>query len=224
MKCPLSAPAKPSKPRLPRLPVASCSISQKICDPQSKIRPCSKVGSTPVMKTRQVAAKYMTTPRNKKCAPNPNSCKSVPNPKTTTTADVAKNRTVAKALVFKSPKKAIVLKKSVELHTPLKKICEGMKRLEIARQKKSIKSKYKKQETEDSSRKQVKICKSDKKCKVLGPKEETSDTLILHVSKAEMKSLPNLEDKENRDHSNEEDGKENAPNPQDNNRYEVGKS
>ncbi|CAH1413887.1 unnamed protein product [Lactuca virosa] len=67
MKCPLSAPAKPSKPRIPRLVGVSCSISQKICDQQSNIRPGSKVGSIPVAKTRQVAAKYMTTPRNKKC-------------------------------------------------------------------------------------------------------------------------------------------------------------
>ncbi|KAL7602447.1 hypothetical protein Lser_V15G24429 [Lactuca serriola] len=278
MKCPLSAPAKPSKPRIPRLAGVSCSISQKISDQQSNIRPCSKVGSTPVAKTRQVAAKYMTTPRNKKCLPNPNSCQSVPNPKTTT-VDVAKNRTLAKALVFHSPKKAISLKKSVELRTPLKKICEGMKRLEIASQKKTSKS-IKSKLTEDSSRKQVKICRSDKKSKDLAPSKstktptkkipnhnesgdmdvdvkteedlqpkETSDNSIPHASKAEIISLPNLEDKENmgsvehhskedddekenarnledkedmgslEHHSNEDDGKENVPNPQDNNRF-----
>ncbi|CAI9286998.1 unnamed protein product [Lactuca saligna] len=236
MKCPLSAPAKPSKPRIPRLAGVSCSISQKICEPQSNIRPCSKVGSTPVVKTRQVAAKYMTTPRNKKCLPNPNSCQSVPNPKTTT-VDVAKNRTVAKALVFHSPKKAISLKKSVELRTPLKKICEGMKRLEIASQKKTSKS-IKSKLTEDSSRKQLKICKADKKSKDLAPSKstkkipnrnesgdmdvdvkteedlqpkETSDNSIPHASKAEINLLPNLEDKE----KNEDDDKENARNLED---------
>ncbi|XP_076927458.1 uncharacterized protein LOC143591017 [Bidens hawaiensis] len=145
--------------------MASSLTSHKNGDPQNKTGPCSKVGSTPVARTRQVAAKYMTTPRNKMCQPNPNSFRSVQNPKTTT-VDVVKSRAVAKALVFRSPKKAIVLKKSVELHTPLTKICEGMKRLGLASQKKTVKgsvSKPKKTETEDSSRKQLKICRSEKK-------------------------------------------------------------
>ncbi|KAI3789114.1 hypothetical protein L2E82_01902 [Cichorium intybus] len=228
LKCPLSAPAKPSKPRIPRLPVIPCSISEKICNPQSNIKPRSKVGSTPVVKTRQVAAKYMTTPRNKKCPPNPDSCKSVPNPKTTT-VDVVKNRTVSKALVFHSPKKAIILKKSVELHTPLKKICEGMKRLEIASQKKSskcIKSKYKKPETEDSSRKQVRICKGDKKSNDLAPLKSTktpNKEIPTHEQVVEkeaiIESVPISEDKENigSEQINDDDGKENAPNLEDNN-------
>ncbi|KAI3712326.1 hypothetical protein L1987_70877 [Smallanthus sonchifolius] len=171
IKCPLSAPAKPSKPRIPRFAM----VSDKNGDPQSKTGSCSKVRSTPVVKSRQVAAKYMTTPRNKVCHPNPNSFRSVQNPKTTT-VDVPKNRTVAKALVFRSPKKAIILKKSVELHTPLTKICEGMKRLAIASQKKTLKgsvTKPKKPETEESSRKQLKICRSEKKSKDLAPSKCT---------------------------------------------------
>ncbi|KAJ0641086.1 hypothetical protein HanOQP8_Chr16g0618921 [Helianthus annuus] len=251
----------------------------------------------------------MTTPRNKVCHPNPNSFRSVQNPKATT-VDVAKSRTVAKALVFHSPKKAIVLKKSVELHTPLRKICEGMKRLGIASQKKTLKgsvSKPKKPDTEDSLRRQLKTCRSEKKSKDLAPSKsktqnkkpqtdkfhslheqaadvkpsdeindlsiiedkenivsaednpnevkagfgseqiddgkenalnphETSETSDSHASKAEINDLSNIEDKENmvsaEDHSNEvdvgfvseqiDDGKENALNPQDNNRYEVG--
>ncbi|KAK1414580.1 hypothetical protein QVD17_30327 [Tagetes erecta] len=182
LKCPLSAPAKPSKPRMPRLAMAAASlISHKNGDSQSKPGSCPKVGgSTPVAKTRQVAAKYMTTPRNKVCHPDANAFRSVQNTKTTT-VDVPKSRTVAKALVFRSPKKAIVLKKSVELHTPLKKICEGMKRLGITSQKKTLKgsvSKTKKTETEESSRRQIKICRSEKKSKDLEP------------SKSENKKIP----------------------------------
>ncbi|KAI3774623.1 hypothetical protein L1987_49182 [Smallanthus sonchifolius] len=178
--------------------------------------------------------------------PNQNLFLSVQNSKTTT-ADVAKNRMVAKTLVFNSSKKAIVLKKSVELHTPLTKICEGMKRLEIASQKKTLKgsiSKPKKPEPEDSSRK-LKICKNEKKdlapskstktqnkktptykCnslhdQVVDVKEEnlqpqeTSDTSNSHALRAEMNELSNLGSHE--DHSNVDD-KENALNPQDNNR------
>ncbi|KAI3815312.1 hypothetical protein L1987_14975 [Smallanthus sonchifolius] len=171
IKCPLSAPAKPSKPRIPRLAM----VSDKNGDPQSKTGTCSKVGSTPVVKSRQVAAKYMTTQRNKVCHPNPNSFRSVQNTKKPT-VDVTKSRMVAKALVFRSPKKAIILKKSVELHTPLTKICEGMKRLGIASQKKMLKgsvSKPKKPETEESSGKQLKICRNEKKSKDLAPSKCT---------------------------------------------------
>ncbi|KAD2393160.1 hypothetical protein E3N88_40137 [Mikania micrantha] len=176
IKCPLSAPAKPSKPRIPRFATGSSLISDKNGDPQRKIGPCSKVGSTPVAKSRPVAAKYMTTPRNKMCHPNPNAFRSVQNSKTTT-VDVPKSRSIAKALVFHSPKKVVVLKKSsVELHTPLTKICEGMKRLVIASQKKTLKgsmSKPKKPETEESSRRQLKICRSEKKSKDLVPSKAT---------------------------------------------------
>ncbi|KAK9060319.1 hypothetical protein SSX86_021023 [Deinandra increscens subsp. villosa] len=175
IKCPLSAPAKPSKPRIPRLAMVSSLISDKNGDTQRKIGPCSKVSSTPVAKSRQVAAKYMTTPRNKMCHPKPNSFRSIQNPKTAT-VDVPKSRTVAKALVFHSPKKAIILKRSVELQTPLTKICEGMKRLGIASEKKTLKgstSKPKKPETEESSRRQLKTCRSEKKSKDLAPSNST---------------------------------------------------
>ncbi|KAI3803783.1 hypothetical protein L1987_31945 [Smallanthus sonchifolius] len=139
--------------------------------------------------------------------PNHNSFLSVQNSKPTT-VEVAKSRTVAKALVLNSTKKAILLKKSVELHlhTPLTKICEGMKRLEIASQKKTLKSLHE----------QVVDVKEEN----LQP-QETSDTSNSHALRAEMNDSSNLEDKENigshEDHSNV-DSKENALNPQDNNR------
>ncbi|KAL6964174.1 hypothetical protein U1Q18_035232 [Sarracenia purpurea var. burkii] len=104
-----------------------------------KVKPLPKLGSsTPHAKGKQVAAKYLTTPRNKKCLPNPNSFRSVQNPKSANAA-VPRNRMVAKALVFGSPKKkAVGIKTSSELRTPLTKICERMKKLEITSQRKHI--------------------------------------------------------------------------------------
>ncbi|KAF5951179.1 hypothetical protein HYC85_009123 [Camellia sinensis] len=106
-------------------------------DARGKVKPLSKLSSTPNPKVKQVAAKYLTTPRNKNCLPSPNSFRSVQNLKRTNIAE-PKNRTVAKASVFQSPKKVISIKTSSELRTPLMKICEGMKRLKIASQRKRI--------------------------------------------------------------------------------------
>ncbi|KAM7479071.1 hypothetical protein LguiA_027284 [Lonicera macranthoides] len=137
-KCPLSAPAKSSRPRVSRLAMIS-SVPQKMVldDPEGKVRQLPKLASTPMPKSKQVAAKYMTTPRNKNCLRNPNSFRSVQNLKLNTVS-LPKNRMVAKALVFHSPKKAICVKTSVELRTPLTKICEGMKRLQITSQRKGV--------------------------------------------------------------------------------------
>ncbi|KAG6409029.1 hypothetical protein SASPL_132058 [Salvia splendens] len=49
--------------------------------------------------------------------------------------EVPKSRMVAKALVFRSPKKAIKVRTSVELRTPVSKLCQGMNRLEISSQR-----------------------------------------------------------------------------------------
>ncbi|THG04914.1 uncharacterized protein LOC114289912 isoform X2 [Camellia sinensis] len=135
-KCPLSVPAKPSKSGISRLAVIS-SFSQEMVDARGKVKPLSKLSSTPNPKVKQVAAKYLTTPGNKNCLPSPNSFRSVQNPKPTSIAE-PNNRTVAKALVFQSPKKVISIKTSSELCTPLTKICEGMKRLGISCQRKGI--------------------------------------------------------------------------------------
>lgn len=132
----MSVPSKSSKPRVSRLAVAS-SISRKLGYEKEKAKPPTNPMSTPKTRTKQVAAKYLTTPRSKKCIPDANSFRSVQNPKPTSVA-VPKNRLAAKALVFSSPKKAISLKKSVELRTPLTKLCEGMKRLEVTSQKKRL--------------------------------------------------------------------------------------
>ncbi|KAM7470558.1 hypothetical protein LguiA_008741 [Lonicera macranthoides] len=131
IQCPLSAPAKSSKSRVTRLAVVP-SISEKMVDPKGKVHPLVKPSSTRVAKTRQVAAKYMTTPRNKMHPQNPNPFLSVQNPKPAT-VELPANRVVAKSLIFHSPKK-----NSTEVHTPLRKICEGMSKLEIESQRKRI--------------------------------------------------------------------------------------
>ncbi|CAK9151236.1 unnamed protein product [Ilex paraguariensis] len=79
IKCPLSAPPKSSKSRVSKLAVVS-SLSQKMGDDKANVMPLTKLSATPKAKSKQVAAKYLTTPRNKKCPPNPNSFKSVQNP------------------------------------------------------------------------------------------------------------------------------------------------
>ncbi|XP_057493070.1 uncharacterized protein LOC130778568 [Actinidia eriantha] len=175
-KCPLSAPSKPSKSRVSRLAVIS-SFSQKMVDGKRKAKPLSKLTSTPNAKGKQVAARYLTTPRNKKCLPNPNAFRSVQNPKITSIA-VPKNRTVAKALVFHSPKKAIGIKTSVELRTPLTKICKGMKKLEINGQRKRVLGYSNKLSKEircdpnkslpvEPARRQISACKDKNKAKEL---------------------------------------------------------
>ncbi|KAG7547243.1 hypothetical protein ISN44_As12g025000 [Arabidopsis suecica] len=52
-------------------------------------------------------------------------------PKAKAIGKVSENRVVAKALVFQSPKKLVKLKRSVELSSSVKKLCNGMRKLEI---------------------------------------------------------------------------------------------
>lgn len=117
--------------------VVSSFSKKKDEDKKKVVRPLLKPGSTPVMKTKPVAAKYLTTPRNKKCTAEPSSFRSVQHPKPNN-VEVPKSRVVAKALVFRSPKKAIKVKTSVELRTPVSKLCQGMNRLEISSQRKRV--------------------------------------------------------------------------------------
>ncbi|KAI9180741.1 hypothetical protein LWI28_007712 [Acer negundo] len=137
VKCPLTVPAKSSKSRISRLAMVS-SISQKMVDGKVKARPLfPKNSSTQNEKPKQssVAAKSLTTPRNKKRLSNPGTFRSVRNPNPTSIV-VPKNRAVAKALVFHSPKKTVKIKTSAELSTRMKAICAGMKKLEITGGKK----------------------------------------------------------------------------------------
>ncbi|XWS40337.1 hypothetical protein CRYUN_Cryun18bG0132300 [Craigia yunnanensis] len=127
LQCPRTVPAKPSKSRVSRLAMIS-SISQKMGEAKLKVgRVPKQTATTPDVKAaKQLSTKALTTPRNKKGPSNPGTFRSVRNPKPTT-IEVPKSRVVAKALVFHSPKKSVKLKKSVEL----RKICAGMKKLEI---------------------------------------------------------------------------------------------
>ncbi|XP_012480579.1 uncharacterized protein LOC105795484 [Gossypium raimondii] len=130
LDCPRTVPAKSSKSRVSRLAMIS-SISTKMGEAKVKVKQSS---TTPNVKkataAKQPSTKALTTPRNKKGVSNPGTFRSVRNPKPTT-VEVPKDRVVAKALVFHSPKKAVKLKKSVEWSSSLRRICSGMKKLEI---------------------------------------------------------------------------------------------
>ncbi|KAL6494623.1 hypothetical protein OROGR_031423 [Orobanche gracilis] len=140
-KCPLSAPPKPSKPRLPTTDIISSMVVKKMSngDKEKVVRPLSKLKSaTPVTKTKQVAAKYLTTPRHRKCIQNDNSFRSVRNPKPSSNTDASEGqgRVVSKALFLHSPKKTIKVTTSVEMCIPVSKLCEGVNKLEISNQRK----------------------------------------------------------------------------------------
>ncbi|XP_075492640.1 uncharacterized protein LOC142530711 [Primulina tabacum] len=108
-------------------------MSYKMDDEMKRImKPSSKPGLTPMTKVKQVASKYLTTPRNKTKLSNPKSFRSVQNAKPAN-VEVPKSRMIAKALVFYSPKKTIKVKTS-----PLTKLCERMNKLEITDQKKQL--------------------------------------------------------------------------------------
>lgn len=134
IKCPQTVPAKSSKPRVSRLALIS-SISKRMVDPKVRVKSLAKQNATPNVRAKQsVVSKALTTPRNKKRLSNPDAFCSVRNPKATAVA-VPNSRVVAKAL-FHSPKKSTRTETSIELDTTVKKICAGIKNLEIADGKK----------------------------------------------------------------------------------------
>ncbi|OAY45305.1 uncharacterized protein LOC110619667 isoform X2 [Manihot esculenta] len=138
LKCPRTVPAKHSRSRVSRMALIS-SISKRIVDPKVKVKPLSKQSATPNAKTKQSSsvAKALTTQRTKKKLSNPDAFRSVRNTKTTAVA-VPKNRVVAKTLVFHSPMKSVRIKSSLELNSPVRKLCAGMKKLEITSAKKQV--------------------------------------------------------------------------------------
>ncbi|KAI6701536.1 hypothetical protein NL676_015860 [Syzygium grande] len=138
-KCPLSAPAKPSRSRLPRLAILSSISGKTVNCSKERVKFIRPVAPTPNTKAKQPSnvAKALTTPRTNKRVSNPELFRSVRNPKVRTNA-MQNKRPVAKALAFPSPKKATKIKISSELDTTVKKICAGMKKLEIAGQKRNI--------------------------------------------------------------------------------------
>ncbi|XP_043714450.1 uncharacterized protein LOC122662800 [Telopea speciosissima] len=139
IKCPQSAPAKSSENRISRF-TAITLASQKMADTTSKTHPISRLNSASNAKAKQssVAAKAMTTPRNKKCLPGPDPLRIAQNPKTA--VSLTKNRVVSKALIFHTPKKNERVKTSLHSHNPVTELCEQVKKLEITSQQKQGRS------------------------------------------------------------------------------------
>ncbi|CAA0395550.1 unnamed protein product [Arabidopsis thaliana] len=134
-KCPHTVPAKPSRSRVSKLAMIS-SIPQKgngnIRSKEVKVVSTNK-NVTP--KNKEESAVISSVPQKalterKKQMQSPAAFRSVQNPRNAT-IKVSENRVVAKALVFQSPKKLVKLKRSVELSSSVKKLCNGMRKLEI---------------------------------------------------------------------------------------------
>ncbi|CAN8231718.1 unnamed protein product [Cochlearia groenlandica] len=138
-KCPNTVPAKPSRSRVSRLAMIS-SIPQK---PNGNIKP-KGVKAVPTSKNATLSKGKDSTlissvPRKalterKKQMQSPSGFRSVQNPRIGTVKPSG-NRVVAKALVFHSPKKVVKLKRSVELSSSVKKLCSGMRKLEIEKKR-----------------------------------------------------------------------------------------
>ncbi|CAH8317125.1 unnamed protein product [Eruca vesicaria subsp. sativa] len=135
-KCPNTVPAKPSRSRVSRLAMIS-SIPHK----GNKAIPTKK-DATPKAKDKRreldskpVPQKALTERKKKKEVQSPAGFRSVQHPRTAVTR-AGESRVVAKALVFGSPKKLVRLKRSVELSSSVKKLCSGMRKLEIESKRK----------------------------------------------------------------------------------------
>ncbi|KAG7620779.1 hypothetical protein ISN44_As04g017510 [Arabidopsis suecica] len=137
-KCPNTVPAKPSRSRVSKLAMIS-SIPQKgngnirskevkVVSTNKNVTPKAKAKGKDSAVISSVPQKALT--ERKKQMQSPAAFRSVQNPRTGT-VKVSENRVVAKALVFQSPKKLVKLKRSVELSSSVKKLCNGMRKLEI---------------------------------------------------------------------------------------------
>ncbi|CAF2150630.1 BnaA01g18040D [Brassica napus] len=143
-KCPNTVPAKPSRSRVSRLAMIS-SIPHKANNLRSKevkAIPTSKI-ATP--KTKAVKGKESSsvphkalTERKKKQMQSPAAFRSVQHPRPAAATRATESRVVAKALVFGSPKKLVKLKRSVELSSSVKKLCSGMRKLEVGSKRKGL--------------------------------------------------------------------------------------
>ncbi|VYS62982.1 unnamed protein product [Arabidopsis thaliana] len=137
-KCPNTVPAKPSRSRVSKLAMIS-SIPQKgngnirskevkVVSTNKNVTPKAKAKGKESAVISSVPQKALT--ERKKQMQSPAAFRSVQNPRKAT-IKVSENRVVAKALVFQSPKKLVKLKRSVELSSSVKKLCNGMRKLEI---------------------------------------------------------------------------------------------
>lgn len=100
----------------------------KVVSTNKNVTPKAKVKGKESSVISSVPQKVLT--ERKKQMQSPAAFRSVQNPRNAT-VKVSENRVVAKALVFQSPKKLVKLKRSVELSSSVKKLCNGMRKLEI---------------------------------------------------------------------------------------------
>ncbi|ESQ55739.1 hypothetical protein EUTSA_v10024666mg [Eutrema salsugineum] len=139
-KCPNTVPAKPSRSRVSRLAMIS-SIPHKANNGNMRPKEVKAISTnknaTPKAKVRgkEPSSVISSVPRKalterKKQMQSPAAFRSVQNPRAAITK-LSQNRVVAKALVFHSPKKLVKLKRSVELSSSVKKLCNGMRKLDI---------------------------------------------------------------------------------------------
>lgn len=78
--------------------------------------------------TNENATPKSSVPHKQMDKKTPAGFRSVQNPRTATTRELENRVVAAKALVFHSPKKLVNLKRSVELSSSVKKLCNGMMR------------------------------------------------------------------------------------------------
>ncbi|KAF3531296.1 hypothetical protein DY000_02038802, partial [Brassica cretica] len=144
-KCPNTVPAKPSRSRVSRLAMIS-SIPHKANNLRSKevkAIPTSK-NATPKPKAvkgtmlSSVPHKALTERKKKQKMQSPAGFRSVQHPRTAAATRATESRVVAKALVFGSPKKLVKLKRSVELSSSVKKLCRGMRKLDVESKRKGL--------------------------------------------------------------------------------------
>ncbi|KAL0874001.1 hypothetical protein Bca101_023706 [Brassica carinata] len=142
-KCPNTVPAKPSRSRVSRLAMIS-SIPHKANNTRSKEVKAIPARKNATPKTKAVKGKEESsvphkalTERKQKQMQSPAGFRSVQHPRTAATR-ATENKVVAKALVFASPKKLVKLKKSVELSSSVKKLCSGIRKLEVESKRKGL--------------------------------------------------------------------------------------
>ncbi|KAJ0251244.1 Neurofilament heavy protein [Hirschfeldia incana] len=130
--CPNTVPAKPSRSRVSRLAMISSFPHQPNGGSMRPREVSTNKNATPKAKTVKGKESHKSlTERKMQMHKSPAGYWSVQNPRTATTTRALENRVVAKALVFHSPKKLFKLNRSVEFSSSVKKLCCGMRTLEI---------------------------------------------------------------------------------------------
>ncbi|CAG7887987.1 unnamed protein product [Brassica rapa] len=143
-KCPNTVPAKPSRSRVSRLAMIS-SIPHKANNLRSKEVKAIPTSKNATPKAKAVKGTMLSsvphkalTERKKKQMQSPAGFRSVQHPRPAAATRATESRVVAKALVFGSPKKLVKLKRSVELSSSVKKLCSGMRKLEVGSNRKGL--------------------------------------------------------------------------------------